>query len=182
MRINLSTRLLHFCMVVVVAYQMISSVLMVAPEPGKMTGIDTTLFYLHVTVFGWAAVIFSGVYAMTRFYEPDAWGRLVPWFSSKYRHAFFKSASKELPGIFRGRLAPPEAKGALAGSVHGLGFLYCSVWVFLVSMCWLAYVLMGVWPMTRYIARFSSALWRICLDFSRRTYRYDALSPAYWST
>lgn len=123
MRINLSTRLLHFGMVVVVSYQMISSVFMTPPEPGKMTGIDTTLFYLHVTVFGWAAIIFSGVYALTRFNDSHAWGRLVPWFRAAYRVKFFASARKELPDILRGRLAPPEEKGALAGAVHGFGFL-----------------------------------------------------------
>jgi len=96
---------------------------MTVPEPGKLTGIDTTLFYLHVTVFGWAAVIVGGVYAMSRFYEANAWGRLVPWFSKKYLQLFFKSAKKEVPGIFSGHLAPPEDKGALAGAVHGIGFI-----------------------------------------------------------
>lgn len=123
MRIDLSIRTLHFGMVTVVFYQLISSIWMLVPEPGKMHGFENTLFALHITIFGWGALILGSVYALIRFYEPEAWGRLIPWFSSKYRSAFFESARKELPNIFKGRLAPPEDTGALAGAVHGFGFL-----------------------------------------------------------
>ena len=123
MRINLTTRLLHLLMVVTALCQLLSSVWMKIPEPGKLPGFETKLFFLHIALAGWVAVVISGAYALTRFYEADAWGRLVPWFSAVRRVAFFKSACKEIPDVFRGRLAPPEEKGALAGAVHGFGFL-----------------------------------------------------------
>ena len=123
MRFNFSTRILHISMIIVVSYQMLSSLWMAVPEPGKLTSLENTLFSLHITVFGWASIIVAGVYALMRFYESEAWGRLVPWFSSTRRHAFALSAKKELPQMLKGKLAPPEDKGALAGAVHGLGFM-----------------------------------------------------------
>lgn len=123
MRLKLSTRILHISMVIIVAYQLLSSLVMALPEPGKLPGVESTLFSLHITVFGWAAIIVSGVYAATRFFEKEAWGRLVPWFSKDRRRAFYRSARNELPQMFKGKLAPPEDRGALAGAVHGFGFL-----------------------------------------------------------
>lgn len=123
MRLNTVTRVLHYLMIFTVAFQLISSLLMFVPEPGKLVTYETVLFSLHIMLFGWGAFLISSVYAMTRFAEKDAWGRLVPWFSKKYRAAFMKSAKAELPGIFKGELAPPEDRGALAGAMHGLGFL-----------------------------------------------------------
>lgn len=123
MRFNASTRILHFSIILVVAFQLISSVWMLVPEPGKMLGFRTTLFTLHITLFGWAAFILGGTYALMRYYDREAWGRLVPWFSLKHMTEFFRSSRRELPGIVTGKLAPPEDKGALAGAVQGLGFL-----------------------------------------------------------
>jgi hypothetical protein len=123
MRFKLSTRILHISMILVVSYQLLSSLWMAVPEPGKLHNLGNTLFSLHITIFGWASIIVSGVYALTRFYESEAWGRLVPWFSSHHRRVFFKSAQQELPQMFKGKLAAPEGKGALAGAVHGFGFL-----------------------------------------------------------
>ena len=94
MRFNFATRILHISMIVVVSYQMLSSLWMAVPEPGKLTRLENTLFSLHITVFGWASIIIAGVYALMRFYESKAWGRLVPWFSSTRRRAFVNSAKK----------------------------------------------------------------------------------------
>ena len=123
MRINLTTRVLHLLMIVAALCQLLSSVWMKIPEPGKLPSFETKLFFLHIVLAGWVAVVIGGAYGLTRFYEADAWGRLVPWFSAVRRAAFFKSARKEIPNVFRGRLAPPEERGALAGAVHGFGFL-----------------------------------------------------------
>jgi len=123
MRFKLSTRILHISMAIIVVYQLLSSLVMAVPEPGKLPGIESTLFSLHITLFGWAAIIVSGTYALAQFYDKEAWGRLVPWFSAARRKAFFVSARDELPQMFKGKLAAPERRGALAGAVHGLGFL-----------------------------------------------------------
>ncbi len=123
MRINTTTRVLHYCMIFTVAFQLISSLFMTVSEPGKLVTYSTVLFSLHIMLFGWGAFLISSVYAATRFGEKDAWGRLVPWFSKKHRTAFIKSAKEELPSVFKGTLSPPENQGALAGAMHGLGFL-----------------------------------------------------------
>ncbi|MDX8395769.1 MAG: cytochrome b/b6 domain-containing protein [Mariprofundaceae bacterium] len=123
MRINTNIRVLHFSIVVTVIYQLASSIWMAPPEPGKLVGFDAVLFSWHVFFIGWAAFILGCVYAMVKFTEGDDWGRMIPWFSGERRAAFFKSARRELPDVLTGKLAPPEKKGALAGAVHGLGFL-----------------------------------------------------------
>ncbi|MDX8389666.1 MAG: cytochrome b/b6 domain-containing protein [Mariprofundaceae bacterium] len=122
MRFNKTTRILHYCMVISVLYQLLSSIWMAVPEPGKLVGYEAVLFSWHIMFFGWGAFLISAVYAMTRFSEPNEWIRLIPWFSKKGRSAFVTSAAKELPDVMRGQLAAPESKGALAGAMHGLGF------------------------------------------------------------
>jgi len=122
-RINTSTRVLHFLFILTVAFQLGSALVMRVPEPGKMVIWANVLFSWHIMFIGWTAYLLSFIYAMTRYADKDAWGRLVPWFSKKYRAEFFKSAKEELPGIFTGKLAPPENRTALAGAMHGLGFL-----------------------------------------------------------
>ncbi|ATX81646.1 cytochrome b561 [Mariprofundus ferrinatatus] len=122
-RIDKATRVFHYLFIATVAFQLGSALIMRVPEPGKMVIFENVLFSLHIMLVGWTAYLISFIYAMTRFAQKDAWGRLVPWFSKKYRAEFFKSAKEELPGIFTGKLAPPENRTALAGAMHGLGFL-----------------------------------------------------------
>jgi len=123
MRFSTSTRLLHFFLIVTVVYLLFSSKFMMAPEPGKMIGFKTILFTLHMVFFGWVAFLISTAYAMILYQDKDRWARMVPWFSSSHSAAFFKSARKEISGLFLGRLPPPEGKGALASAAHGLGIL-----------------------------------------------------------
>lgn len=122
-RIDKTTRVFHYLFIATVVFQLGSALVMRVPEPGKMVIFENVLFSLHIMLIGWTAYLISFIYAMTRFAEKDAWGRLVPWFSKKHRAAFFKSAKEELPGIFTGKLAPPENRTPLAGAMHGLGFL-----------------------------------------------------------
>ncbi len=122
-RLTAVTRVMHIFMIITVAFQLISSLLMFVPEPGKLVTYQTVLFSLHIMLFGWGAFLISSIYAMTRFAEKDAWGRLVPWFSRRHRAEFFKSAKEEIPGVFTGKLATPESRTPLAGAMHGLGFL-----------------------------------------------------------
>lgn len=91
-----------------------------APEPGKMIGFRTILFTLHMVFFGWMAFLISTAYAMILYQDKDRWARMAPWFPACRRTAFFKSARREISGIFRGSLVPPEEKGALASATHGL--------------------------------------------------------------
>jgi len=122
MRINTITRILHFLMILTVAFQLFSGLFMEVPEPGKIVGWTYIIFSWHIIFFGWLAFLLGGLYAGIRFSEPGQWKRLIPWFSSEGRAAFMKSAKEELPGILTGKLALPEKQGALAGAMHGLGF------------------------------------------------------------
>lgn len=121
MRYSQLARAFHYCMLFVVLYQMIGSIWMTAPEPGKIVSWEMIVFSLHVWLFGWAAFLLGGAYVMIKSRDRDELGRLYPWFSAKRRAAFFASAREEIPGMLKGRLPPAEYKSALAGAVHGLG-------------------------------------------------------------
>ncbi len=123
MRIDSVTRFLHIGMIITVVYQMLSSIWMYTPEPGKMVGFETILYSWHIMFMGWSAVFVACFYAMVRFAEYHEWTRLIPWFSKSKRAAFARSAKKEIPDMFKGKLAAPEKRGALAGAMHGFGFM-----------------------------------------------------------
>jgi len=123
MRIDSFTRVLHLSFVITVLFQMGSSLWMFTPEPGKMVGYETILYSWHIMFMGWSAVTVACIYAMVRFAEYHEWTRLIPWFSKSKRAAFFRSAKKELPGVLKGELEKPEKRTALAGAMHGLGFM-----------------------------------------------------------
>ena len=141
MRIDALTRYLHISMIITVLYQMLSSIWMYTPEPGKMVGFETVLYSWHIMFMGWSAVTVAVVYAMVRFAEYHEWTRLIPWFSKSKREAFKRSATKEIPDMFRGKLAPPEKRGALAGAMHGFGFMLLIVMALTGS-----YAMLGIRP------------------------------------
>jgi len=122
MRINATTRVLHFLIVITVIYQLLSGLYMEVPEPGKIIGWTYVMFSWHIIFFGWLGFLLASIYAAIRLAEPGQWVRLIPWFSKEGRSAFVASAKEELPGIFKGKLRRPENQGALAGAMHGLGF------------------------------------------------------------
>ena len=123
MRFSQSTRILHLLMIVSVIFQLLSSLWMVTPEPGKIAGAGTNLFTLHIMFFGWLAFIVSATYGMIQRSDPVAWARLMPWFNSERRGRVVAEFRKEFFGIFTGKLTPPEARGSLSGAIHGAGFV-----------------------------------------------------------
>jgi len=123
MRINTTTRVLHYGMIVCVLYQLISSEFMMVPEPGKMTSFDTMLFDFHMMIFGWAAFLIAAVYVVILYDDKDGWGRMIPWFTTRRRRAFFKEARDDIASTIRGRFPLPEEQSALSGAVHGGGIL-----------------------------------------------------------
>ncbi|MFQ5581302.1 MAG: cytochrome b/b6 domain-containing protein [Mariprofundaceae bacterium] len=123
MRFDTITRVFHFSMIVVVFYQMLSSIWMVAPEPGKMVNLQMMFFTLHVWLFGWAAFLLGSTFAMIKYRDRDDWGRYFPWFYSSRRKALYAAVCKEVPDMFKGRLQPAESKSPLSGAMHGLAVL-----------------------------------------------------------
>jgi cytochrome b561 len=139
MRINTTTRVLHYGMIFCVLYQLISSEFMRVLEPGKMGGFDTILFTLHMMVFGWGAFLIGSVYVAILHEDKDGWGRMVPWFSARYRTAFLKEARYDIASTLRGHFPLPEEQRALPGAVHGAGIL-----LILAQGFTGAYVMLGV--------------------------------------
>ncbi len=123
MRINTTTRVLHYCMIVCVLYQLISAEFMRVLEPGKIAGFDTVLFDFHMMVFGWGAFLVASIYVVILYEDQDGWGRMVPWFTTRHRRAFFKEARNDIVSTLRGRFPLPEEQSVLSGAVHGAGIL-----------------------------------------------------------
>jgi len=123
MRINTTTRVLHYGMIVCVLYQLISAEFMRVLEPGKIGGFDTMLFDFHMMFFGWAAFLIASIYVVVLHEDEDGWGRMIPWFSTRHRRAFFSEAKKDLLSTLRGYFPLPEEQSAISGAVHGTGIL-----------------------------------------------------------
>ncbi len=121
---NTGTRLLHWGLALTVSFQLLISLIMEQPKPGRvLTSTQALSFEFHEWV-GLAAV---GVVV-----AHWIWSALLTRDDSGFRHLFPGDASgraklrAELRQILRLQLPEGGPEGGLAGLVHGLGFLAVS--------------------------------------------------------
>ncbi len=121
---NTGTRLLHWGMAVTVSFQLLISLIMEHPKPGRvLTSTQALSFELHEWV---------GLAAVGVIIAHWVWSALFTRDDSGFRHLFpwdAKGRAKllmELRQILRFQLPQGGPEGGLAGLVHGLGFLAVS--------------------------------------------------------
>ncbi|WCE93055.1 cytochrome b/b6 domain-containing protein [Acidithiobacillus ferriphilus] len=121
---NTGTRLLHWGMAVTVSFQLLISLIMEHPKPGRvLTSTQALSFELHE----WVGLATVGVII-----AHWVWSALLTRDDSGFRHLFpwdAKGRAKllvELRQILRFQLPQGGPEGGLAGLVHGLGFLAVS--------------------------------------------------------
>ena len=121
---NTGTRLLHWGMAVTVSFQLLISLIMEHPKPGRvLTSTQALSFELHE----WVGLATVGVII-----AHWVWSALFTRDDSGFRHLFpwdAKGRAKllvELRQILRFQLPQGGPEGGLAGLVHGLGFLAVS--------------------------------------------------------
>ncbi len=121
---NTGTRLLHWGMALTVSFQLLISLIMEQPKPGRvLTSTQALSFELHEWV---------GLAAVGVIIAHWVWSALLTRDDSGFRHLFpwdAKGRAKllvELRQILRFQLPQGGTEGGLAGLVHGLGFLAVS--------------------------------------------------------
>ena len=121
---NTGTRLLHWGMALTVSFQLLISLIMEQPKPGRvLTSTQALSFELHEWV---------GLAAVGVIIAHWVWSALLTRDDSGFRHLFpwdAKGRAKllvELRQILRFQLPQGGPEGGLAGLVHGLGFLAVS--------------------------------------------------------
>lgn len=119
---NRLTRWLHFGVALSVTLQMIVSLVMGAPEPGRpAAGLEAAAFEVHETVgllvFG--LLLLHWLFLLSG-HIPLGMGHLFPWFSRQRRAAMLDEIKQQW---VRRQLHDTRQFSAVAGATHGLGLL-----------------------------------------------------------
>lgn len=117
---RLGTRWLHGGMALVVTFQLMISLVMEAPRPGKSATVMPLLaFHLHEWVGLFAVLIIGAhwVYTVTVQGGNDL-THMFPWARAGRTHVLL-----EIRQLLRGQLPDGGPTGGLAGLVHGLGLV-----------------------------------------------------------
>ena len=117
-----TTRWLHGALALGVSFQLLVSLVMEAPEPGKIVGGWAAIaFEAHQTGGLVVAALLAGhwLWTLSR-HVADGLPHLFPWFS----RARLGAIVTELKGFLKLRLS--DEPGPLAGAIHGLGLLLVS--------------------------------------------------------
>lgn len=122
MKYNQTTRWLHAGIALGVSTQLMVSLIMDEPKPGRpFTGLGAAAFEVHETtgliiatllLLHWLA-LFSG-------HIPIGFGHLFPWFSKQRICTIIGEINRQW---VQRRLDDTQQTSALAGAVHGLGLL-----------------------------------------------------------
>jgi len=121
-RYDLFTRLLHLCIVVGVVSQMLVSLVMVYPKPGRP---ENAWFELHEMVGLSLLGVFTAhwiwsIVKMRVFAEPLL---LFPWFSTQARRALQQDLIETLREVRQFRLPYSRTATPLPAAIQGLGLL-----------------------------------------------------------
>lgn len=121
MKYGLYTRVLHWLLAAAISLQMLLSLVMRPPHPGRVHTAFENLTYdahryvgvavLAIVVLHWLLFISGNAH--------KGWGHFFPWFSRERRTAVFD----DIKGLLRLRIENPEQQDSLAGGIQGLGLL-----------------------------------------------------------
>ncbi|OWY08872.1 hypothetical protein B6V73_20020 [Thioclava sp. JM3] len=126
-RHNFFTRLAHMGLALATITQLVTSLIFVAPSPGKSGNIWYEIHeYGGLTAFGFVLLFWLALTARRLGTAP---GLLFPWFSGPSLRAVWSDTKAHLAAVTRFRLPPFEEHGALASAVHGLGLLLVTAMV-----------------------------------------------------
>lgn len=135
MSYSLPIRMLHALFALGISAQMLLSLVMRQPRPGRVRGVFETLtFVAHETV-GVAVLAILVVHWLLHLFGQPGKGlaHFFPWFSREGR----RRVADEAGELMRLRIDEPEAQDAVAGAIQGLGLVVASIlaitggWIFL---------------------------------------------------
>ncbi len=118
---RLPTRLLHLAIAVAIVHQLIVSLFMEGPRPGRAGDLA---FNMHVAV-GFGSLGFLAAFWLWSLVrrEEKSVGALVPWFSADRRRRVLDDLRRHLTALRAWRIPEPDGDMALASAIHGLGLV-----------------------------------------------------------
>lgn len=115
------TRLAHMGLALAVISQLLTSLVFVAPSPGKSGNFFYELHeYGGLTAMGFVVLFWLALTVRQVGTNP---GLLFPWLSPRKLRDLWNDIVAHLRALIRFRLPPYEQHGPLASAVHGLGLL-----------------------------------------------------------
>jgi cytochrome b561 len=139
MKSSLTTRLLHAALAAAIVHQLVVSLFMEAPKPGRPA--ENLAFELHETVGLVSLGLLALFWLWTMFRQREEGpGALVPWFSAERRRLVLADVANYRRSLVQLRLPSPTAETPLASAVHGLGLLVATAMAVTGAM---VYALMG---------------------------------------
>lgn len=121
MKYGLYTRFLHWMLALGITLQMLLTLVMRPPHPGRVhSALENLSFSAHrylgvvvlvVVLLHWLLFISGNAH--------KGWGHFFPWFSRARRHAVVNDVRE----LMRVRVEDPEKQDSLAGAIQGLGIL-----------------------------------------------------------
>jgi len=126
MKYNQTTRWLHAGIALGVSTQLIASLTMDIPKPGRpFTGLSATAFEVHeITGMIVAALLLAHWLALFSGHISLGFGHLFPWFSKQRLCTMIGEIKQQWA---QRRLHDTQQASALAGATHGLGLLVTTV-------------------------------------------------------
>jgi cytochrome b561 len=119
-----STKLVHGALAILVAVQLVSSLIMQVPQETHPENVFYEVHRVGGFAAGGVALIFWGL-VLFRTVGTDA-GLLMPWFSPARRAAFVRDALRHLRAMRRGHFAQYRAASPFPAALQGLGLLLVS--------------------------------------------------------
>lgn len=121
---SLTTRLFHAGLGLSVSIQLLTSLVLEAPEPHHAGNWFFSVHqYAGLAAFGFVAGFWL-IIAFRR--RKTAWGLLLPWTSPARLSAVWHDIKAHLTALLRFRLPDYDEQSPLASAVHGLGLLLIS--------------------------------------------------------
>lgn len=133
-----STRLLHGVLALAVGVQLLTSIIMQAPNARHPGNVFFAVHQVSGIAEALIVLLFWGV-VVTRLVGTDA-GLLVPWFGAVRRQAFYADVRLHLTAFRKRRFPPFIEESPFAAALHGLGLLLISA----MAATGLVYYLAGV--------------------------------------
>jgi cytochrome b561 len=120
------TRILHLLVAVGVTTQMLTSLVLVHPKPGRL---PNAWYEVHEAVGITLALVVSAywLWAIRRAMAQGGGLLLFPWFSRQRLTALRGDVGTTLRSLTRGRLPASDEASPLAGAIQGLGLMLALV-------------------------------------------------------
>ncbi len=127
------TRILHGLLALGILSQLLTSLIMVTPKPGRS---PNEFFEIHETIGTvlLGVLVLHWLWMLTSVYKGDP-GQLFPWFKAERRKALIRDVQDSIADLLRLRLPHADEPRPLPAAIQGLGLL-CATLLATTGVIW----------------------------------------------